>query len=159
MKAKINVIILLCITVFCCIANDYQVEGVWIYKELYDNWKKNTDDELIVSSDININGNIFIGLPHSIIISDEYMNVPGAMWKIDKIEKNGNKVKIFLSSSMGMNFQGYLEISFLANDLIYFSGYGGDNGFIVNCEQSFLLFGKGNIYNRADRKSHQNNKD
>jgi hypothetical protein len=155
MKKKLYFVLLFFLNIIFCFAENNQIIGVWIYKDLYDNWKNGTDDELIVPSDIMVNSDIYIGFPHSIIIDDLFMSVPGAKWSITTIDKREDgMIRISLSSTTTKTFNGYIDVLFISDDLIIFVGYNGDYEFKNSCEQSFLLFGDNNLYNRADRRQY-----
>jgi hypothetical protein len=151
-KKRIFFVLLFSINSIFCFADNNQIMGVWIYKDLYDNWKSGIDDELIVPGDIVVNNTIYIGFPHSIIIDDLFMAAPGARWNITKIEKREDEIlRISLSSTTTTRFNGYIDVIFISDNVVIFANYNGDSEFINSCEQSFLLFGDNDLYHRADR--------
>jgi predicted Rdx family selenoprotein len=145
------IFIFLYINVFSCFSCNYYIHGAWVFKELYDTWESGIEDELVVMSPVTVEGVTYVSFPHSIIIDSQSMQVPGAKWNILKVESlAAKKYRIHISSVNAQQYTGYIDITFIGENIIYFSDYGGDQNFIKSIQQTFLLTGEDNLYNRAE---------
>jgi len=151
MKRYIFIFVSLILILSSCSSQENLI-GVWINKELYDNWKSGIKDELVVPMEITVGNTIFIGFSHSITIDSGRFQVPGGVWKIDSVSIHNNATVISLISKSSNLDRGKVEVNFITNDIVYFSLVEATRGFKEEVDQSFLLFGEDNLYNRADRK-------
>ena len=130
------------------------VHGVWMSAESYKLWQiaggNIYEQGRGVPQEFTIDGKSYVGFHHTPRIrNDRLLAGDGGWWDIRFFEKSDNRIIYHLSSVERPDSIGTISIILIAEDVIYFESYYGDDNFIAEIRYSSLNFGQEFLYHRV----------
>ncbi len=156
MKRLILLMILL--TTHFGYASDFDPNGAWTNKEVYEYWKTGKAEEIGVRP-ITVGEETYLALTYPIVIDSYGTSVQkpffltvGRPWiLLDLVQEKNNRYILKIKSKIKENIIGELYVNMVSANELYFEQKTINESFFKELDLSLLDFGKENMYVLCDK--------
>ena len=135
---------------FLCALSAYAespVHGIWLDEEVYTTWQRLGGNVYETGEGLpyerNIEGKMYVYFSYQTIIRNDLFRAgDSGSWDILFFEESVDRIIYHLASCFEKDSGGTITIILIAEDIIYFDSYQGDDNFVREVRHSSLRFGE-----------------